>query len=121
MPVVGTGSPPPPEGQSRRHGDSRMELKLFNIATVKTNFPNADFWLIRKGSFKEVGRPTKEYHPERIGIKVSQPQIALSDYLYYVLMALHGVGYFERKAKGTLNLKHITVKDVEQIKLEVGR
>ena len=98
-----------------------MELKLFNIATVKTNFPNADFWLQRKGSFKEVGKPTREYHPERIGIQVSQPEIALADYLYYVLMALHGVGYFERRAKGTLNLKHITVKDVEQITLEVGR
>lgn len=98
-----------------------MELKLFNIATVKTNFPQADFWLTRKGSFKEVGRPTREYHPERIGIRVDQPQIALSGYLFYVLTALHGVGYFERRAKGTLSLKHITVKDVEHIKLEVGR
>ncbi|MBT26678.1 MAG: hypothetical protein CML60_09830 [Rhodobacteraceae bacterium] len=94
-----------------------MELKLFNITTVKTNFPEADFWLIRKGSFREVGRPTREYHPERIGIKVDQPQIVLSDYLFYVLTALHGIGYFERRAKGTLSLKHITVNDVEQIKL----
>lgn len=94
-----------------------MGLKLFNIATVKTNFQNADFWLIRKGSECEVGKPTREYHRERIGIKVDQPQIVLPNYLFYVLQALHGVGYFKRIAKGTLKLKHITVNDVEQIKL----
>jgi hypothetical protein len=98
-----------------------MELKLFNIATVKTNFPDADFWLIRKGSDSTVGQPTKTYHPERIGIRVDQTQIVLPDYLFYVLTALHQVGYFRRRAKGTLSLQHITVNDVEQIKLGVRR
>lgn len=98
-----------------------MELKLFNIATVKTNFPDADFWLIRKGSESKVGQPTKTYSPELIGIKVEQTEIVIPDYLYYVMAALHQAGYFRRRAKGTLNLKHITVLDVEQIKLGVRR
>lgn len=98
-----------------------MELKLFNIATVKTNFPEADFWLIRKGSESEVGKPTRTFHPERLGIRVDQPKIVIPDYLFYIFMHLQQVGYFRRRARGTLNLKHITVKDVEEIKLGVRR
>lgn len=98
-----------------------MELKLFNIAVIKTNFPEADFWLIRKGSEDKVGMPTREYHPERIGILVEQTEIVLPDFLYYVFQHLVNIGYFRRLAKGTLSLKHITINDVEQIKLGMRR
>ncbi|WP_435276264.1 hypothetical protein ACMAZF_04455 [Psychrobium sp. nBUS_13] len=40
---------------------------LFNIAKIKTNFPEADFWLVRKGGEFDVGKPTKTYKPENIG------------------------------------------------------
>lgn len=91
--------------------------KLFNIAKVKTNYPDADFWLIRKGSESNVGKPTRIYSPEHFGIKVEQTQIIIPDYLYYALTHLHNVGYFRRIAKGTLNLKHVTRVDVESIRL----
>ncbi len=94
-----------------------MVLKLFNIAVIKTNFPEADFWLIRKGSEDTVGTPTREYHPERIGILVERTELVLPDYLFYVLQYLQTYDYFKRLAKGTLRLKHITISDVEQIRL----
>ena len=98
-----------------------MEIKLFNIAVIKTNFPEADFWVIRKGSEDKVGTPTRDYHPERIGVLVEQTEIVLPDFLFYVLQHLQSLGYFKRLAKGTLSLKHITVKDVEQIRLGIKR
>ncbi len=91
--------------------------KLFNIAKVKTNFPDADFWIVRKGSELTVGKPTRTYSPEHFGVKVEQTKIILPDYLYYALMHLHNVGYFSRLARGTLSLKHITRCDVENIRL----
>ena len=41
-------------------------MKLGYLCEIKTNFPEADFWLIRKGSKKEVGKPTKEYSPAQL-------------------------------------------------------
>ena len=90
---------------------------LFNIAKIKTNFPDADFWLTRKGSEFDVGKPTRTYKPQHIGIKVERTDIIIPDYLYYVLMHLHQVGYFKRRCRGSLRLKHITISDVDKIKL----
>ncbi len=90
--------------------------KLFNIAKVKTNYPEADFWIIRKGSEFTVGTPTRTYSPEYFGVKVERTDIVIPDYLYYALTHLSNVGYFQRLARGTLSLKHITKSDVENIR-----
>lgn len=90
---------------------------LFNIAKIKTNFPEADFWLVRKGSEFDVGTPTKTYKPQHIGVKVERLDLIIPDYLYYVMMHLHNVGYFRRRCHGTLKLQHIRISDVEKIKL----
>ena len=91
-------------------------MKLGHICDIKTNFPDADFWLVRKGSEKEVGKPTKEYSPEHIGIKVIETDILYPQYLYYALMNLHSQGKFNELAKGTLRLKNIRTEDIKNIK-----
>lgn len=91
--------------------------KLFNIAKVKCNFPDADFWIVRKGSELTVGKPTRVYHPQHFGVKVDKTQIIISDYLYYALDHLHSVFYFKSLAKGTLNLKHLVLADIESIRI----
>ena len=78
---------------------------------------DADFWLIRKGSDKTVGKPVKEFDPSRIGIKVVKTDIIDPNYLYYAMMNLHNQGMFARLANGTTNLVNITVNDIANISL----
>jgi restriction endonuclease S subunit len=91
-------------------------MKLGYLCDIRTNFPDADFWLVRKGSESEVGRPTKEFSPENIGIKVIETDILYPQYLYYALMNLHNQGKFEELSHGTLRLKNIKVDDIKNIK-----
>ena len=49
--------------------------KLGQHADVGTNMPDADFWVIRKGTGNKVGSVTDEYSPEHIGIKNRNHQI----------------------------------------------
>jgi hypothetical protein len=90
-------------------------MKLKHLCEIKTNFPEADFWLVRKGDEKEVGRPTKEFSPENIGIKVIETDVLYPQYLYYALMNLHSQGKFEEISHGTLRLKNIRVDDIKNI------
>ena len=92
-------------------------MKLKHVATVKTNLEDADFWLVRRGSAKTVGKPVREFSEYHIGIKVHRIDILLPDYLYYVFMHIHNTGHWEVIAKGTLSLVHITVSDVANIEL----
>jgi len=91
--------------------------RLKDIAKIATNMPDADFWLIRKGSDKTVGKPVKEFDPSRIGVKVVRTDVLDPNYLYYVMMNLHNQGHFARIANGTTNLVNITVADIANIPL----
>jgi len=93
-------------------------MKLSDLCEIKTNFPEADFWLVRKGSEDTVGYPVKEYNPEHIGIKVTATDVLLPEYLYYVMLNLFNQGVFKNNSYGTLNLKNIRVEDVRGIRLK---
>ena len=92
-----------------------MNMTLGDLCEFKTNFPEADFWLIRKGNEQVVGKPTKEFDPERIGVKVIQTDILDPQYLYYVFMSLQQGGKFIPLAHGTLKLKNISIRDIKNI------
>lgn len=92
-------------------------MRLKDVCEIKLNFPTADFWLVRKGSESEVGKPTREYNSENIGIKVTNEDILVPDYLYYVMTYFHSMGYFSKLSHGTLSLKNIRTEDVKNIKL----
>jgi len=91
--------------------------KLKDIAKIATNMQDADFWLVRKGSDKTVGKPVKEFDPSRIGVKVVRTDVLDPNYLYYAMMNLHNQGHFARLANGTTNLVNITVNDIANIPL----
>lgn len=93
------------------------EMKLSSLAIIKTNFQNAHFWLVRRGSAAKCGEPTRIYNPEHIGILVVKTDILLPDYLYYALVHVHSTGHWERIATGTLSLVNIKVSDVQNIEL----
>lgn len=89
--------------------------RLKDLAKIATNMPDADFWLVRKGSDKTVGKPVKEFDPSRIGVKVVRTDVIDPNYLYYVMMNLHNQGMFARLSNGTTNLVNITVADIANI------
>jgi hypothetical protein len=92
-------------------------MKLSHLATIKTNFPEAHFWLIRRGSKERCGEVTRVFNPEHIGIRVERIDILLPDYLYYVFMHIHSTKHWEQIATGTLSLVNIRVSDVQNIEL----
>ena len=93
------------------------EMKLSDVATIRTNFPEAHFWLVRRGSAERCGEPVREFNPEHIGIKVDRLDLLLPDYLFYALMNVHRGGYWKMLATGTLSLVNIRVSDVRHIEL----
>ena len=93
-------------------------MKLGDFATVKTAMPRADFWLVRKGAQHTVGKPTREYNAEHIGILVTRTGALDPKFLYYLLEHLHGRGYWIPKSHGTLKLVSIRATDVKEIAFE---
>jgi hypothetical protein len=92
-------------------------MKLKHIVDLKVNDPEADFWLIRKGSANKVGRPTREFSPEHIGVTIKRHDLVIPDYLFYVFEHLSNQGVFVSMARGTTNLQSISVNDLKNIPL----
>lgn len=99
---------------------NESSIRLKDLAEIKTNFENADFWLWRRNTEDKVGSPTKEFNPEHIGIKVIRTDIMLPDYLYYVIQYLHSQGYFKQLSKGTTRLVNIKSQDVANISFSLN-
>lgn len=66
---------------------------------------------------EKVGSPTRTMNPEHIGVKVTGRDVILPDYLFYMMMHIHGTGYFRRIARGTTALVSIRASDVAGIKV----
>ncbi|MNF91200.1 hypothetical protein D3C84_737930 [compost metagenome] len=92
-------------------------MKLSDVATIRTNFPEAHFWMVRRGSADRCGEPTRVFNPEHIGVRVERIDLLLPDYLFYCLAAIHQRGDWQRVATGTLSLVNIRVQDVRRIEL----
>lgn len=90
-------------------------LRLADICEVKTKFPDADFWIVRKGTKDAVGKPTREFSPEAIGVKVKATEVIDPGYLYYWFQYLHHQGIFARIAHGTTRLQNIQTSDIRNI------
>lgn len=92
-------------------------VTLGDLAEVRTDFPEADFWLIRVHDEKTVGKPVKEFAPNRIGIKVTATDVLDSNYLRYAIEHLWMKGFFRELATGTTNKVNIKTKDVKNIRM----
>lgn len=92
-------------------------MKLSDVATIRTNFQEADFWIIRRGSLKTCGKPSRQFNAEHIGVKVVRTDLMLPDYLFICFEWLHSQGVWEPLATGTLELVNIRVSDVRSIVL----
>ena len=101
----------------KRFKEYIAESRLKNYIEVSTKNPDADFWVVRRGSEKTVGKPVKEYNPEHFGITVKRTDILNADYLYYALLNIHMQGKFKGLARGTLSLVNIRKEDIENIQI----
>ena len=112
---------PNPEREGKAKNVATKEsvgsTKLGDLCTIKTNFPNADFWLVRRSDRKNVGKPTKEFSPYHIGIKVTATEQLMPQYLYYMMMHLYNQGYWNSRSMGMSNLVNIRTEDVKNIQL----
>lgn len=104
--------------KSKRTKIGAIKVQLGLIAEVKTNMPTADFWLVRVGDTSKVGMPTRDFHPENIGIRVTRTELFLPAYLHYAMMLLHQRGYWYEIATGTTGRKSIRVSDVKSVEFE---
>ena len=59
-------------------------MELQDICEIKTNFPNADFWVNLKKE-NGVNLVTKSFKKEYIGIKLERTDLFVVDFLYYYL------------------------------------
>ena len=92
--------------------------KLGDLISILKGNPHADFWVVRRGSASEVGKPTREFNTEHFGITVEKTDTVLPDYLYYWFEYAHGQGHFERMARGSLKLVNIRKADILNIVVE---
>ncbi|MEG4455926.1 hypothetical protein [Microcoleus sp. N9_A1] len=92
-------------------------LSLFDWI-VKNNFPEADFWLINKGSKHKLGEPVKEFQPYLTGIKC--PVLVLPDYAFYMCLHLYQQGLWQQYSQGSINLQHLRLKNVKEVFQSIG-
>ena len=85
---------------------------LADYITLKTDDPEADFWIVRRGSSDKVGTPTKTFDPEAYGVRIKDKKVLSPDYLFYVIMYVHNKGHFKSRATGSLRLVNILKGDI---------
>tara|TARA_R110001592_G_scaffold131517_4_gene345505 strand:+ start:441 stop:887 length:447 start_codon:yes stop_codon:yes gene_type:complete len=89
-----------------------------NMFKIKSNFPDADFWLQTRGSKHNVGQPKNEFGEIQgkynIGIKITDDSVN-KEHLWRYLWDLFNGGHWQIHSYGTLNLQHIRTSDVHDI------
>ena len=93
-------------------------MKVQDVAEVRVDFPEAHFWLVRSHSRDFVGKPTKVFKPDYIGIKVTRLDLVNPDFFFLTFQVLHTKGVFALTAHGSLGLVHIRVSDVGALPIE---
>jgi hypothetical protein len=91
--------------------------KLGDVASVGTNMEDADFWITRRGSIDKVGYPTKDFHKEHFGIKITKPNILDPKFAYYMMQHIANTGHFRQHATGMTNLVNIRSSHINDIPL----
>lgn len=89
--------------------------QLGDLVNMQLGMQDADFWIEYRGSVDTIGRPSKDYSPKKLGIKVTRTDQLDPRYLYYVFEHLFNQGKFRQFAKGATNLVNLRVDDIKRI------
>jgi hypothetical protein len=90
-------------------------MKLTEFCKIKINDPEADFWIVRRGSKEAIGKPTEEFNSEHYGLTVTKPELVLPKYLYYLFEYLWSQGFFKALGRGTLRLVNLRLEDFQHL------
>ena len=91
--------------------------RLKDYATIKSNMRGADFWITRRGTPDKIGEPTKTFHKEAFGVKVTALDVLEPDFLYYAMMNIHMQGHYKNLGTGTTKLVAIKLSNLENIRI----
>jgi len=114
-----TESVAPPATTTELETELETENKSCFNWIIRNNYPEADFWLINKGSQQKLGHPLKEFEPFLTGIKC--PTLILPDYGYYLCLHLHQQGLWKKYSIGSISWKNLRLKDIKAAFKEIGR
>lgn len=90
-------------------------MNLGDLISVKTNNPDADFWVVRRGTPDAVGRPSRTFSEHAFGITVTARDRLDPNYLFYMFEHLSNTGLFSSNARGTTRLVSIRTQDITGI------
>jgi hypothetical protein len=96
-----------------------MENKSCFNWIVKNDFADADFWLINKGSLKDLGKPVREFQHYYTCIQC--PVLIWPDYGYYLCVYFQQIGVWERLGIGTTSYKNLRITDIRKVFNQVSR
>jgi hypothetical protein len=98
---------------------SILENKSCFYWIVKNNFDDADFWLVNKGSLKDLGNPVKQFQPYYTGLKC--PVLIWPDYGYYLCVYFQQIGVWRRCGVGSTNYKNLRISDIRRVFNELSQ
>ncbi len=79
----------------------------------------ADFWIRSKHSANKLGEIITKHHKGAIGVSIKDKNKLVPDFMKYAFMNLQkNSNFYKLRAKGSLNLKHITTKDMNSLSIE---
>ena len=96
-----------------------MENKSAFNWIIRSNFPEADFWLINKGSAKTLGKPVEKFESYLTGIQC--PALIDSRYGYYICLMLYSNGTWEQRSHGSIALQHLRISDIKEVFREIAK
>lgn len=101
--------------ESQQLQENVRPQQLGDLVNMQLGMEDADFWVEYRGSVDTIGRPSKQYGPKKLGIKVTRTDVLDPRYLYYVFEHLFNQGKFRQFAKGATNLVNLRVDDIKRI------
>jgi predicted kinase len=107
------------EQVKRLQSSGYQELKLSDVADIRTGLTQADFWIQRNGSEHAVGKPVTTPMKDYFGV-ILRPDAGISvEDLMAQLHYLWRRGYYRPYAHGTLMLQHVRLKDVANTPIRI--
>ncbi len=92
-------------------------MRLGDLFAFRYGDRNADFWVQRNGSERTVGKPTRTFQADWIGVTVRPNSGLDGGFAYYLWEYLWSQGLFALHCTGTLNLKHISTAALRSIRI----
>jgi hypothetical protein len=91
-------------------------MKLGDLLDFKIGNEDADFWIAPFGNEKTVGKPSKKFDENYIGVKVKDYSVLDPGYAYYVFEYLSSSGLLAQLSDRTnTGVMRVRISDIKEI------